>query len=401
MNQLNNEFFTENRRKLSAKLGDKGVVFIAGNALLQRSGDTNFPFRQESNFYYLTGVNEPSAFLVMDLAAKTAFLSLPIRQGIHAIFDGTQNLQGIKHQSGIDEILDIADGWKRLSKLNLKKIFSIVPLEDENILANPFPRICLKTLERDNVKCEDISKTIASMRMIKTANELDMMSRASAITYATLNEIENTLALFESEKVLEAEITKQFSLRGAAGHAYQPIIASGQNSCTLHYVNNNQRIKNDSVILLDVGAEVSNYAADISRTFTVGKPTSLELDVINYVNEVQREIIKEIMPGMTFRELAQSAHHKIATQLVRLGAIDEKYSKKDVSDFFPHGVSHFIGLDVHDVGDYELPLEENMTITVEPGIYWKEKGVGARIEDDIVITKNGAQIIGDNSISLL
>jgi len=401
MNQLNNEFFAENRRKLSAKLGDKGVVFIAGNALLQRSGDTNFPFRQESNFYYLTGVNEPSAFLVMDLAAKTAFLSLPIRQGIHAIFDGTQNLQDIKLQSGIDEILDITDGWKRLSKLNLKKIFSIVPLEDENILANPFPWICLKTLERDNVKCEDISKTIASMRMIKTANELDMMSQASAITYATLNEIENTLALFESEKVLEAEITKQFSLRGAAGHAYQPIIASGQNSCTLHYVNNNQRIKNDSVILLDVGAEVSNYAADISRTFTVGNPTSLELDVINYVKEVQREIIKEIMPGMTFRELAQSAHHKIATQLVRLGAIDEKYSKEDVSDFFPHGVSHFIGLDVHDVGDYELPLEENMTITVEPGIYWKEKGVGVRIEDDIVITKNGAQIIGDNSISLL
>ena len=239
------------------------------------------------------------------------------------------------------------------------------------------------------------------MRMIKTADELDVMSQAAAITYTTLNEIENKLGLFESEKALEAEITKQFSLKGAAGHAYQPIIASGQNSCTLHYINNNQRIKNDSVILLDVGAEVSNYAADISRTFNVGNLSSLELDVINYVKDVQREIIKEIMPGMTFRELAQSTHHKIATQLVRLGAIDKKYSKEDVSDFFPHGVSHFIGLDVHDVGDYELPLEENMTITIEPGIYWKEKGVGVRIEDDIVITKNGAQIIGDNSISLL
>jgi len=402
MNKLTSKFFSENRNKLARKLGSKGIVFISGNALLQRSGDTHFPFRQDSDFYYLTGVNEPSAFLVMDLASKETFISLPIREGIHAIFDGSQNLQSIKEQSGVDEILDIESGWSRLGKLNIKNVYTVVGQNNsDTILDNPFHDICLNRLKKYNFEYENISKTLSSFRMIKNSEELEMMSQAATITYAALRKIENSLNSFSTEKSIEAEITKEFSLLGASGHAYQPIIASGANSCTLHYIENSHPIKNNSVILLDVGAEVSNYAADISRTFVKGNVSKLEKDAISAVAYIQKEIIQRIKPGMTFRELALLTHQEISNQLVSIGALNKRHSKEDVFNFFPHGVSHFIGLDVHDVGDYEMPLQENMTITIEPGIYWKEKGIGVRIEDDIVITKKGAQIIGDNSISLL
>jgi len=403
MSHFTCKFFKENRNKLAKELGERGIVFVSGNGLIQRSGDTHFPFRQDSSFYYLTGVDEPSAFLVIDLATKNSFISFPIRDGVRAIFDGKQNMEALKLQSGVDEILDSETGWSRLSKLTSKKVFTIIPSinSDNDILLNPFSKICLDKLKNGSFECEDISRKLALLRMVKSPEELSVMLQATTITYRTLNEIENSLDSFSTEKSIEAEITKLFSVYGAAGHAYQPIIASGNNSCILHYIENSQLIKNNSVLLIDVGAEVSNYAADISRTFMIGRISKLEEDIISAVKAVQGEIIKEIKPGVTFKEVALSTHHKIAKQLVSLGMVKKKYSNEDIFNFFPHGVSHFLGLDVHDVGDYETPLQENMTITVEPGIYWKQRGIGVRIEDDVVVTKEGAQIIGDNSFSLL
>jgi Xaa-Pro aminopeptidase len=248
----------------------------------------------------------------------------------------------------------------------------------------------------------DIRSNFATLRSVKEPEEIAIISSAIDITHAGLNLVLKDISKYSNEQSIEAELTKQFQMLGASGHAYKPIIAGGVASCTLHYVANNAQLKKGDVLLFDVGAEFNNYAADISRTIVYGtEPSNQQKEIISATKEAQSEIITYLRPGITWKQLADCADQIIAKKLIRLGLIAKIHQKNDIRKYFPHAVSHFLGIDVHDVGDYTQPLTAGMVITIEPGIYIKNESIGVRFEDDVVITKNGAQILGSSDISLV
>jgi len=398
-------FFTHNRKRLTELLPKKGIVIVAGNGLVQRNADTTYPFRQDSNLYYLTGVTEPCAVLVIDMVHDTEWLMVPMRHGVHAIFDGAVDALQLAKTSGIADIVDETEGWKRLR--SAKADIWYAPTKPKARIADMYTnphraRVYAKAARLFGTPAIDIRSQIASLRSVKTEQELAAINQAVTITTASIADIQSHLADFSSEKQLEAELTKQFMVRGADGHAFQPIVASGAASCTLHYVHNGANIQKGEVLLFDVGAEVSNYAADISRTLVFGaSPTQRQVDVIAAVKAAQAALIAWLKPGATWAELAQQADMLVAEQLVQLGLVSKNHTKNDVRQYFPHAVSHFLGLDVHDTGDYTQPLAEGMVITVEPGIYIQQESIGVRFENDVVITKNGAKKLGVSDESLL
>jgi Xaa-Pro aminopeptidase len=175
---------------------------------------------------------------------------------------------------------------------------------------------------------------------------------------------------------------------GASGHAYEPIVATDNNATTIHYTSNNAALKNKHLLLLDVGAAYGLYAADISRTYALKKPSPRLVEVYDAVLSVQKKLMKMIRPGLTMRQIESMTEELVGDALVGLGLIKNKTSK-NIRKYYPHAVSHFLGLDVHDAADYDMPLSAGMVITVEPGIYIAAEKIGVRIEDDVVITKNG------------
>lgn len=394
---LNTAFFVNNRHKLIRSIGGKGVVVVAGNGQMQRTADTAYPFRQDSNFYYLTGIEEPNAVLVLDIVTNKSYIMLPIRTGVHAIFDGSQDIEQLKRISGVDEVIDINEGWIRLKKSN-HSINVYMPQKPVTqigeIFTNPFRAYVYTKIKRIyKTQPLDIRPNLAEIRSIKSSEEIKCIQNAVQIT---LQSIQNTLGQknIDSEYSFEAELSKQFRINGATGHAYSPIVASGQASCTLHYVDNNAKLRAGDVLLLDVGAEYNNYAADISRTKVWGKTAnSRQESVINAVNYIQQQLIEYLKPGLSWKEFAAKADELVGEQLVGLGLVGKDYSRDELRRYFPHSVSHFLGLDVHDVGDYTKPLQPGMVITVEPGIYITDENLGVRIEDDVVITSKGAKII--------
>lgn len=398
MKQLTAEFFASNRRRLIGAIGKPGIIVVPGNGQLQRSADTAFPFRQDSNLYYLTGVTEPCATLVIDTVHDTEWLMLPSRDELHTIFDGKVDISAIGRISGIEDIVSERDGWKRLRQLAESEFLSPQKpmIRIAEMYTNPHRKAVLDKLSRMAKKpIGDIRNQLVDLRMIKNNDELALISEAATVTYQTLDDIVSGLSDYGSEREIEVELNKQFALRGATGHAYSPIIASGINSCTLHYVANSAKMQKGDVLLFDVGAEVGGYAADISRTvvFDVAA-SSRQQELMHAVAEVQSEIIAFLKPNVTFKQLAEYSESVIARKLLQLQLTTDQYTQADIRKYFPHSISHFLGLDVHDVGDYSRPLQAGMVITVEPGIYVRDELIGVRIEDDVVITENGAEILG-------
>jgi Xaa-Pro aminopeptidase len=203
------------------------------------------------------------------------------------------------------------------------------------------------------------------------------------------------------EYEIVADITRGFIFRGASGHAYEPIVASGVNAATIHHLNYNSLVMNNALILFDVGAEVSNYSADISRTYAVGNPSKRATKVYEAVMRVRQEAFNLLKPGVLPREYEATIDTLIAVELNRLGLLDDVTDKKKFRKLYPHLTSHFLGLDTHDSADYEQPLKVGMVLTVEPGIYIQSEGIGVRIEDDVLITKDGIEILSDSLPSTL
>lgn len=398
--EFTSEFFASNRAKLLEQIGAELVVLTA-NGLLQRSADTTFPFRQDSNFWYLTGIEEPDYILVYN--ATVTFLIMPPRAEHRDLWDGVVDIKALQKTSGIEEVLDHHDGWNKLDRLvkKIKKVHTITPVEayfeSFGFYANP-ARAALLTLLKKHRSAElcDIRKPLARLRQIKQQVELSALQRAIDITAETLTVIRKDLSKYKTEYELVADVTAGFLRRGATGHAYQPIVASEGNAATIHYMKCGADIKNNGLILFDVGAEVNNYSADISRTYAVTQPTKRQKDVFGAVERVQQAAYKLLKPGVNIRAYEGQVDELMALELKKLGLIDDITDKKKLKKYYPHLASHFLGLDTHDAADYERPLEPGMVLTVEPGIYIPEENIGVRIEDNVLITKTGIEILSKN-----
>lgn len=393
MNMFNAQFFVSNRQRLMSALGSEAYVVIAGQSLLQRSGDTTFPFRQESNFYYLTGITEPDIVLVMHAGGE--FLILPKKSEAEVIFGGSINCDEIAKISGIMTIYSHIDGWGLVKKLQKSRnkihTLGVAPSRITGVdtfFANPSRRVLLQKLKRINKNAEyiDIRTQLMRLRMIKQPKEIEAIKRAIAITGDGFVEAKAAFEQHRSEYEIEAVFDAVFK-KNQATHGYQPIIAGGQNACVLHYVKNNQQLHDQNLLLMDVGAEVSGYSADITRTY-VQQPSERQQRVLQAVKRVQDYAVEILKPGLAWKTYAQMVNVNMAHELVQLGLIKTPRAPQ-ARTYFPHGISHSVGLDVHDPCDY-LVIEEGMVITVEPGIYIPEEAIGVRIEDEVLITPSGA-----------
>ncbi|MCA9347842.1 aminopeptidase P family protein [Candidatus Saccharibacteria bacterium] len=398
-------FFAGNRQSLLRSTG-AGLVALTANGVVQRSADTTFVFRQDSNFWYLTGVDEPNFLLVFTDAES--FLVSPKRSAHRDMWDGSIDMTAIKRTSGVDEIYEYHDGWNKLDRLlkKYKKIHTITPvdayIEDFGFYSNPAKVSFLASLAKHRrLETVDIRKPLARLRQVKQPCEIDALQRAIDITVKSLRAVKTGMPRYKYEAEIYADITRDFIKYGATGHAYTPIIGSGINAATIHYMKNNSRIGSTDLVLIDAGAEYMNYSADISRTYSLERPSPRQRDVYNAVMSVYNQAKELIRPGINMRQYERQVDEFMQKELVKLGLASDITDKKKLKKYYPHLASHFLGLDTHDAADYEQALAPGCVVTLEPGIYIPEESMGIRIEDDILITDNGIKVLsGDLSTEL-
>lgn len=383
------EFFINNRQRL-VKLAEDMLIVVPANGLIERSGDTTFPFCQDSSFWYLTGIREPDFTLIID-SGKPA-LVLPEREPSRDLWEGKIDIKSLAKQSGIEKFISKAELSRRIK--SAKKIARPAPLrsyiKSSGFFTNPARTELEKLLKAAKAKPIDIRLDIARLRQVKQPIELEAIQKAVDITLAGLEEVKAELFNFKSEDQIAHRLTAAFAKAGAEGHAYQPIVAGGKNATTLHYVKNEAPLNEGELLLIDAGAEWGGYAADISRTWPIGKIGERQALILEIVGDVQRFAYDQLKPGIFLKEYDKKVHKYLADQLVKRNVFTDLESAAQAC---PHAISHFLGLDVHDAADYEIPLAENMVLTVEPGVYLSAEGIGVRIEDNVVITKTGCRVL--------
>lgn len=390
------DFFADNRRRLQEAMSSDAPIVLTANGLLQRGADSPFPFAQDANFWYLTGIDEPDVTVVID--GQREFLVAPIREGARATFDGVVDENALAKISGIHDVVNESAGWKRIDELLGKtgRVAAMAPaanyIEQFGMYSNPSRLRMIERLRKHVTDLEivDIRLEMARLRMLKRPEEIEALKTAIDITAASLTDAFKTRADYNYEYELEAQVAAGFRKRGAAGHSFEPIVAGGKRACTLHNVANNGKLKPDELVVVDVGAEYEHYAADITRTIALQKPTKRQYDVYDAVLDVQTYAAGLLKSGVYLDVYEGKVAKYMAKKLKELKLIT---NANDVRTYFPHATSHYLGLNVHDVGDYEQALQEGCVITVEPGIYIPEEGIGVRIEDDVLITKSGIEVL--------
>ncbi len=390
------DFFKANRDRLRDLFTGTAPIIITANGLLQRNSDVTYPFRQDSTFWYLTGIDQPDVVLVMDKARE--YLIVPERDQSRATFDGAIEHEELMRISGIEQVLMHKEGWKQLGS-RIKRVKHVATLaaspryiEQHGMFTNPARARLIQQIKACNTAIDllDLRPHVTRMRMIKQPDEMQYIQQAIDLTVTTIERLRKKgWASFAYEYEIEGALTAAFRSQNAH-HAYEPIVAAGANACTLHYVQNDSSITTGQLLLLDVGAEVSHYAADITRTYAVGEATKRQRQVYEAVCAVQDYAMESLKIGTILRDYEEAVMQYMGEKLRELGLI-KSIDHNTVRQYYPHATSHFLGLDVHDAADYERPLEAGMVLTVEPGIYIPEEGIGIRIEDNIVISEDGRQ----------
>lgn len=401
---FDSSFFIGNRERLRQLFTGTAPIVITANGLLQQGTDAPYGFHQDRSFWYLTGIDEPGVLLVMDKGKE--YLVVPPRELVREQFDGAVDLSAMSRVSGIKTVYYEKEGWKQL-EARLKKVQHVATLgapqrfiEYLGLYTNPARADLIQRIKDTNPNIEllDLRTHLARMRMVKQPVEIDAIQRAVDITVDTMKEIlkPRQLAKYSFEYEVEADLTRGFRRRGATGnlgHAFTPIVASGERACTLHHTLNESPLATGDVLVLDVGAQAGCYAADITRSVVLGgAPTRRQQAVYDAVLEAQKYGLSLLKPGVLLRTYEKQMEEFVGEKLRELGLI-KTIEHEQVRRFFPHATSHFLGLDTHDSGDYDHPLEAGVVITVEPGIYIPEEVIGVRIEDDIVITDDGNTVL--------
>ena len=399
---LDSTLFVKNRKKLIKLLQPNSIALIHSNDEMPRNGDQYFPFRQNSDLFYLTGIDQEKTILTLcpnhpDKSLRDILFIIESNEKI-ATWEGDKyTIEEAQKASGIETVKFISSFDSVFRELALKADNIYI-----NLLENPKfkPEIksaderFIPTLENE-FPAHDflrLAPLLKKIRLIKEPEEIKLMQNACDITEKAFHRIMHFIKPGVTEYQVEAELTHEFLWNRANGHAYPPIVASGKNACVLHYTENTSECKDGDLLLMDFGAEYANYAADCSRTIPVnGKFTPRQKDCYEAVLRVMKKAIGWLTPGTTINRVNERVENLLQEEHIRLGL----YSKKDIENqdpnnplvkkYYPHGTCHFIGLDVHDVGDRTATLEEGMVLTCEPGIYIPEENIGIRIEDNIIV----------------
>jgi Xaa-Pro aminopeptidase len=387
------DFFTSNRRQLITKL-EGGVVAMTGYSEMQRGNDASFGFEQEANFWWLTGIDAPDWWLVIDGVHNKSWLAAPMISQSRQIFDGSMSPEQAREISGVDAVVSHDEALSILREL-AKKHSTVYALGDQpyadhfDFILNPAPKKLHETVARLFTSVHDCRLELAQLRAIKQPEEITAMKSAINLTIDAFTAVKAKLPGLNYEYEVEAEFSYLFRRMGAKGHAYDPIVAGGKNACTLHYATNNDKLKKRQLLLLDIGARVNGYAADITRTYSYGEPTKRQFDVHAAVQSAHQQIIELIQPNLAVDQYQRDVDAIMIDALMRLGLMKSQDDTENYHKYFPHAISHGLGVDVHDSLGSPKYLQPNMVLTVEPGIYIPEEGIGVRIEDDILVTTSG------------
>ncbi len=413
---ISSDEFAQRRTEFQARLGD-GVALIAGETLRRRSNDTDFPFRQNSDLFYLTGFDQPEAVAVFS-ATRFEFFVQPRNPEMETWNGRRPGVDGARELYGADESFDIERLSEKLPGLieNRSRLFHTFGLDqglDTKVmaaLADVRGRVRRGVIAPGAIfSPHDV---LHEMRIRKSEAELALMREAADISLEAHQAAAKLCRAGAWEYELEAALLHVFRRRGGSGPAYSSIVGCGENGTILHYTENRDPLSTGKLVLIDAGAELQGYASDVTRTYPVdGEFTGAGRDVYQAVLDAQTAAIDTIRPGVKLPQIHEAAVRSLVGSLVDLkaleGELDELIEKEAYKPFYMHGTGHLLGMDVHDVGNYHVegkprPLEPGMCFTVEPGLYFsatsKEtpehlRGIGVRIEDNIVIGNDGFEIL--------
>ena len=411
---MNNRYI-QRRNQLGAMLPKNSAVVIAGASTQYRNADSSHAFRQDSNFWYLSGFNEAESTLVLLINEENDVQSIafvPEKNELKEIWDGYRaGPEGAIQDHGFDLAFNNTEINDRLPDLLAGHNQVYYPVGKSKTLdANIIDWIkSAKSKDRHSsaIDIADASSKVGNQRLIKDEDEIEIMRKACKISAEAHVEAMKFVKPGMTEQEIEAFYQYEFSKRGGRFSAYTPIVAGGENACVLHYVENSKPLKDGELLLVDAGCEFELYASDITRTYPInGKFTEPQLAIYEVVLEAQLKSIEAISTHNNVMD-AQIISEKVITQgLIDLGilqgSMDELHEAGAFRDFYMHKIGHWLGIDVHDAGDYMedgdyMKFKPGMVTTVEPGIYIsssadvedKWKGIGIRIEDDILVTANG------------
>jgi Xaa-Pro aminopeptidase len=400
------ELYIRNRQKLVNKLKKNSTAILCSNEVIPTNADGIMGFKQNSDLFYLTGIDQEESFLILtpdhpkEKFREVLFIRetndhLKVWEGEKLSKAKARELSGIqtiKWSYEIEKFLDknihLPCHYYLNSNEHTGRNLDFISKTDQ----------FNKWLKKDFgiKKTKKLAKILWDLRSIKEPEEIVQIAKAIEISKNALKIFAQNLKPDIPEYQLEAELTYQFQLNKSRGHAFQPIIASGKNACVLHYISNNEICQDGDLVLLDFGAEYGNYNADITRCFPVnGKFSVRQKEVYQAVLNVFKFSKERIVAGNTMANLRKETIEHIESELVSLGLLtNTEIEKQDPNKplyrkYFPHGVSHYLGLDVHDVGPKNAKFKAGMLFTCEPGIYIEEEGIGIRLENDILITEDG------------
>jgi len=413
--------FARRRKDLMDLMEENSIAILPSATLVSRNSDTDFHFRQNSDFHYLTGFNEPESVVALVPGREHGQCILFCQERDASLEQWHGKVTGPERAMqlfGIDDAFPIADIDDILPGLieGKSKLYYAMGSHDEfdgqviawvnSISGNQ------QTGSKPPGEFVQLDQHLHELRLFKSKQEIQVLRKASEITALGHQRLMDKLAPGVYEYQLEAEILHAFASEGARFPAYPSIVGSGNNACILHYIQNEDQVKKGDLVLVDAGCEYQSYASDVTRTLPAnGKFSKAQKEVYDIVLEAQAAAIELIQPGLHWNQSHEAAVKIITEGLIKLGLLegdrDELIESGAFKKFYMHRTGHWLGLDVHDVGDYKVDdewrmLEEGMVVTVEPGIYILEdlegvpakyRGIGIRIEDDVLVTKTGNEVL--------
>ncbi|MBN2871205.1 MAG: aminopeptidase P N-terminal domain-containing protein [Campylobacterales bacterium] len=413
---MNETHFFNRREKLLEQMKE-GAAIIASASHAFRSNDTEYPYRQNSDFYYLTGFEESNAVLVLTKTASEAktILYVEAYNAEYALWNGAKlGLEGAVERFRVDEVRDVAQYPGEVKDLLREHVNLYIDLFDDSEVLRKAKTAVQELRETRGVKrhirtYRDVTHLIRTLRLIKSSEEIETIRQAIAITAKAHHIAMRECHAGMREYQLQAAMSYVFLEEGAKSEAYGAIVAGGNNANTLHYVDNRAELRSGDLVLIDAACEWELYASDITRTFPVsGTFSDAQKEVYNAVLDVQLRVIEAIKPGVKRDWLQRMSEELLCDALVALGILKGErgalMEAKEHKKFAPHGIGHWMGLDVHDPCPYvdesgeSLAFEPGMVMTIEPGLYFRSddesvpkryRGIGIRIEDDILVTENG------------
>ena len=407
-------------KEFMRRMAPKSVAIIPGAHDTRRSNDTHYRFRQDSDFFYLTGFEEPDAIAVIKPEADTKYtLFVRPRDPEREIWDGRRaGVDGAKSEFGADESFPTAEFESKLADFldGAEVLYYRLGVDEhlDNTILKEIVR--MRGSNRKPIHppqtIVDPATIVHEMRVFKGADEIEIMQQAADIAAEAHCEAMKAAKPGMQEYQIEALIEQIFRRHGASGPAYTSIVGAGPNATVLHYINNDGELRDGDLLLVDAGAEYKGYASDITRTFPInGRYSKAQREIYDLVLKAQMACVEMVRPGTTHDQLKQRSIEILTEGMVELGLLqgktEELIKEKKYEQFYMHGLGHMLGIDVHDVGRYyygqeSRALEPGVVMTVEPGIYIaldtkdipeKYLGIGVRIEDDVLCTNNGPRVL--------